>query len=84
MKKATAMMPITRQSIGAPMPGTVVDVRTKVGASIKKGEPLCVLSAMKMETVVASPASGTIKRVTIAKGDVLAAGDLVCEITLAD
>ncbi len=70
-------------SIGAPMPGTVVDVRVKQGASVKKGEPLCVLSAMKMETVVASPIDGTVSRVAAAKSDVLKAGDLLVEMTLA-
>ncbi|MFO0682794.1 MAG: pyruvate carboxylase [Sandaracinus sp.] len=70
-------------SIGAPMPGTVVDVRVKQGASVKKGEPLCVLSAMKMETVVASPIDGTVQRVAVAKSDVLKAGDLLVEMTLA-
>ena len=70
-------------SIGAPMPGTVVDVRVKQGQAVKKGEPLCVLSAMKMETVVASPADGTVSRIAIAKSDALKAGDLLLEITLA-
>jgi pyruvate carboxylase len=70
-------------SIGAPMPGTVVDVRVKPAAKVKKGEPLCVLSAMKMETVVASPVDGIVARIAVAKGDGLKAGDLLIEMTLA-
>ena len=67
-------------SIGAPMLGSVVDVKVAAGASVKKGDPLVVLSAMKMETVVASPLAGTVARVPVKKGDTLAAGDLLVEI----
>jgi len=67
-------------SIGAPMPGTVVDVRVKEGSALKKGDPIVVLSAMKMETVVASPVEGTVKRIVVAKDDVLKAGDLLVEV----
>jgi pyruvate carboxylase len=67
-------------SIGAPMPGTVVDVKVAADQKVAKGEALLVLSAMKMETVVASPIAGVVKRVVVKKSDVLAAGDLLLEI----
>ncbi len=70
-------------SIGAPMPGAVIDVRVKPGAAVVVGTPLAVLSAMKMETVVASPIAGVVERVAAAVGDSLAAGDLLCRITPA-
>ena len=44
------------------------------------GEPIVVLSAMKMETTVASPVAGTLKHVGVVKGDTCAAGDLMCAI----
>jgi pyruvate carboxylase len=68
-------------SVGAPMPGSVVDVKVAAGGSVAKGQPVCVLSAMKMETVVAAPLAGTVKRIAVAKGDVLKAGDLLLELT---
>ena len=70
-------------SIGAPMPGAVVEVRTKPGAAVEVGTPLVVLSAMKMETVVASPVAGVIERIAVAVGDAMAAGELLCQIRVA-
>ncbi|KAG6812824.1 hypothetical protein H0H92_016093 [Tricholoma furcatifolium] len=55
-------------SVGAPMSGVVVEVRVKEGQEIKKGDPVCVLSAMKMESAVTAPVSGHIKRVVVQEG----------------
>jgi pyruvate carboxylase len=67
-------------SVGAPMPGVVLEVRTESGATVEVGDPLVVLSAMKMETVVASPVAGKVVRLEVAEGDSLAAGDLLVQI----
>ncbi|XP_028658267.1 pyruvate carboxylase a isoform X1 [Erpetoichthys calabaricus] len=66
--------------IGAPMPGKVIAIKVKEGASIEKGQPLCVLSAMKMETVVNSPMSGTIKKIYVKTDMSLEGDDLILEI----
>jgi len=67
-------------SVGAPMSGVVVEVRVKDGQQVKKGDPLCVMSAMKMESAVTAPVSGHVKRVLVQEGDSIAGGDLVVEI----
>jgi len=47
---------------------------------VEKGQPLCVLSAMKMETVVNSPVAGTIKAVHVTTESSLEGNDLILEI----
>jgi len=67
-------------SIGAPMSGVVIELRVRPGQDVKAGDPLAVLSAMKMETVVASTVAGKVSRIPVVVGDSLAAGDLICVI----
>ncbi|KAB0800089.1 hypothetical protein PPYR_07969 [Photinus pyralis] len=65
------------KQVGAPMPGTVIDIRVKAGDKIEKGTPLVILSAMKMETVVQSPVAGVIKEIKIGMDMKLEAEDLL-------
>lgn len=67
-------------SIGAPMPGTIIDIKVKEGDVVKKGDTLVVLSAMKMETVVKSPVAGKIKKLSITNGQKLEGDDLLMDI----
>lgn len=66
--------------VGAPMPGSVMDIRVKVGDKVEKGAPLVVLSAMKMEMVVQSPIAGTVKQIDINIGMKLEGEDLLLSI----
>ena len=59
------------------MPGTVIDIRVKVGDSVEKGAALVVLSAMKMEMVVQAPKAGKIKSLDITQGMKLEGEDLL-------
>jgi pyruvate carboxylase len=67
-------------SIGAPMPGVVVDVKAAVGDWVDAGQPLVVLSAMKMETVVSAACAGTLANVAVDVNDDVQPGDLICII----
>lgn len=55
--------------IKAPMPGMVIQVMVEPGQTIKKGDAIVVLEAMKMENILKSPSDGVIKKVHVLKGD---------------
>ena len=63
------------EKINSPMPGTILDVRVSVGQSVKKGQVLCILEAMKMENEIISPRDGTVAQVAANKGASVNAGD---------
>ena len=68
------------QKIEAPMPGGIVNVAVKVGDTVKKGQLLLVLEAMKMENEIVSPVDGKILAVGVSKGDSVNPGDLLVQI----
>lgn len=55
--------------IKAPMPGMVLNVMVESGQSIKKGDAIVVLEAMKMENILKSPADGIVKKIQVTRGD---------------
>mmetsp|Transcript_27434 Transcript_27434/g.89803 ORF Transcript_27434/g.89803 Transcript_27434/m.89803 type:complete len:1207 (+) Transcript_27434:1-3621(+) len=67
-------------SVGAPMAGEVLSVPAQAGTEIKAGEPIAILSAMKMETVVAAPCGGRLAHVAAVVGESVQAGDLLALI----
>ncbi|KAJ8008496.1 hypothetical protein DPEC_G00105480 [Dallia pectoralis] len=70
-----------RGQVGAPMPGKVIGLKVKPGQKVTKGQPLCVLSAMKMETVVNSPLAGVVTAIHVNTDSSLEGDDLLMEIT---
>ncbi len=54
--------------IKAPMPGLVLDIRVVEGDAVKKGDPILVLEAMKMENIIKSPTDGIVKKINVKKG----------------
>ena len=64
----------------APMPGTILDIRVKVGDKVSDGQVVLVLEAMKMENEIVSPVDGTIASVMVKKGDTVDSGDILITI----
>ena len=58
----------------APMPGRVTQVMVETGISVRRGEPLMIIEAMKMEHTVTAPADGIVEKVRFATGDLVEEG----------
>ena len=66
--------------VSAPMPGKILNIKSNVGASVKKGEVILILEAMKMENEVVAPEDGTIASINVSAGDSVEAGDTLATL----
>ncbi|MFF4819252.1 biotin carboxylase N-terminal domain-containing protein [Kitasatospora sp. NPDC001309] len=71
-------------ALTAPMPGTVTVVKTTAGETVRKGQPLLVLEAMKMEHVIAAPHDGVVAELRATAGATVAMEDLLVVVTPAE
>ena len=86
--KSVDMKTVTRRKadpdkagdIGATLSGSVVKVLVTKGQKVKKGEPLVVTEAMKMETTITSPIDGTVGEIYATKGQAIISGDCLLEV----
>ncbi len=66
-----------------PMPGKIIQVLVKAGDAVKRGQPLAMLEAMKMEHTLAAPADATVESVNVALGDQVPAETVVVQFAKA-
>lgn len=77
---AAAPAAVEGTKITAPMPGTILDVKVAVGDSVKAGQALFVLEAMKMENDVNSPSDGKVLSINTTKGTAVETGTVLAVI----
>ena len=68
------------EAVKAVLAGNIFKVHVAPGATVNEGDPLLVVEAMKMETVISSPRRGTIVEVMVSEGDAVAVGDPMVSI----
>lgn len=76
-KQAT---PAAGKPVVAPLPGTINEIKVKVGDKVNAGDTVVVLEAMKMQNNIDAETSGTITRINVNKGDAVMEGDTLVTI----
>ena len=71
---APAAAPVSGNAIKTPLPGVIIDVKVNVGDTVKKGDTVVVLEAMKMENNINADRDGKVVAIQVAKGDTVADG----------
>ncbi len=66
-------------NLKSPMPGLIVNINVKKGLSVKKGDPLLILEAMKMENLIKAPNDLLIKKICVNPGDIVEKNELLIE-----
>ena len=75
---APAPAPAGGETVAAPMPGTILDIRCTAGQQVNAGDVLFILEAMKMENEICAPRAGTIGSICVQKGASVATGAPLC------
>ena len=68
-------------SLNSPISGRVVNIKTKIGNKVKKGEVLLVIEAMKMEYLIRAPYNGIVKKINFKENDQIEIGENTLEIS---
>jgi len=73
---------VAGEEVLAPMPGKILQLKVSEGDSVKDGDTLLILEAMKMENEIVANASGNIKKINVAANDMVDTGDVLIVIGL--
>ena len=75
--QAKPQLPIDAGAVTSPMAGAIKSVLVKPGDSVKQGQPLVILEAMKMENQITAPVVGAVKSVNVAVGESVQEGHVL-------
>ena len=64
----TPKVPVEGVTVKAPMQGVIIGVNVEVGSVVKKGQPVVILEAMKLENEIVTPTDGVVKQILVSKG----------------
>ena len=79
-KTSSPSAPKGTGNIKSPLPGVILDIFVREGDSVKIGQKLIMLEAMKMENNITAEKAGTVKEIKVAPGDSVGSGDVVVVI----
>ena len=82
-EEAVELQPITGDTILAPLPGRVIELKVKVGDMVTVGQEVAILEAMKMENSITSDFAGRVKQIIVKEGDTVQAEGVIIEIESA-
>lgn len=68
------------EQVNSPMPGNILAVNVKVGDTVKAGQVLMILEAMKMENEIMAANDGVVTSVCVANGDTVSNGTVLCTL----
>ena len=77
---APAAAPAGGEQVTSPMPGTILSINVAAGDTVKRGQVLMILEAMKMENEIMCPCEGKVASVNTSKGSSVESGTLLCVI----
>lgn len=77
---AAPAAPVSGETMTAPMPGTIIDIKVSEGQSVKAGDIILILEAMKMENEIVAPVDGKVNKIHISKGAAVSTGDTLVTI----
>ena len=71
--------PVNEKHEVSVIPGSILELYVRDGEMVKKGQPLLILEAMKMENTIFSPINGIVKKVNVKVGEILPKGTILIE-----
>ena len=74
------LQPITGHTVNAPLPGRIIEIKVKAGDTVKAGQEVLVLEAMKMENSITTDYAGTVKQILVHEGDNVPTDAMLIEV----